>query len=106
MDLPELAGRQRRDGGPAIVSKWFAIALLSGWCWSAALADTPCPMVSDNVSILSVNVLGAPMPVGFAGLDLKTHYLTVSFLNRTSWMFIGVPVGWAQSFQTQLTHRL
>jgi hypothetical protein len=83
------------------MSRWFATAGLFVCCWTAALGQTNCPTVSDNVSILSVNIVGAPMPVGFAGLDLKTHYLTVSFFNQTSRMFIGVPRGLVQGFQTQ-----
>jgi hypothetical protein len=68
-----------------------------------AHAQTPCPGVSDNVSILSVNIVGAPKPVGFAGLDLETNYLTVSFYDRTAQMFIGVPRGLVQRFETQWT---
>lgn len=79
--------------------------ILAGLLLAApALADTPCPMVSDNVSILSVNVVNAPQPVSYSGLDLETSYLTVTFTNRTSQMFFPVPVGLVQgAFQTQWT---
>jgi hypothetical protein len=77
------------------------IAALLALLAMPALADTPCPTVSNGVNILSVNIVGAPLPVAFAGLDLETGYLTVTFVNRSSQMFIGVPQGLVQGFQTQ-----
>lgn len=76
-----------------------ALALL---VWpGAALADTPCPTVSDGVSILSVNIVNAPQPVSFSGLDLETNYLTVTFTNRSSQLFENVPRSTVQGAQTQ-----
>jgi hypothetical protein len=77
------------------------IAALLGLLATPALANTPCPTVSNGVNILSVNIVGAPLPVTFAGLDLETNYLTVTFINRSSHMFIGVPLGLVQGNQTQ-----
>lgn len=58
-----------------------------------ALADTGCPEVSNGVSILNVQVLNPPMPVAFAGLDLETHFLTVTYFDQSSRMFVAVPTG-------------
>jgi hypothetical protein len=79
------------------------IAALLALLATPAFCQTPCPQVSNNVSILSVNIVGAPLPVSFAGLDLETGFLFVTFTNRTSQMFIGVPQGLVQGFQTQWT---
>lgn len=83
--------------GAQIVRAALLWLLLAG----PAIASTPCPTVSTGVSILSVNIVGAPLPVGFAGLDLETGYLTISFTNGTAQMFIGVPQGAVQGFQMQ-----
>jgi hypothetical protein len=78
-----------------------ALALLLLAWPGVALADTPCPMVSDGVSILTVNVVNAPWPVANASYDMETHYLTVTFTDRRSRMFVGVPLGIVQGIQTQ-----
>jgi hypothetical protein len=78
--------------------RWLVLTLL---LIHPALADTPCPSVSNGVSILSVNIVNAPFPVAFAGLDLETHYLSVTFTNRTSRLFIAVPQSAVQGLQTQ-----
>ena len=81
---------------------WLAISA------APALAQlTPCPSVSNGVSILSVRISNPPAPVGFAGYDLETGYLTVSFSNGHSRMFVGVPQTMVQSGTVQwanLTH--
>jgi hypothetical protein len=78
---------------------WTTIAALA---WTPAMAQlTPCPTVSNGVSILSVNVVGAPAPVGFSGYDIETGYLTVSYTNSQSQMFVGVPKSFAQSGKVQ-----
>jgi hypothetical protein len=78
---------------------WRALLLLL-WC-APALADTPCPTVSNGVSILYVNVVNAPLPVSFAGYDMETSYLTVTFTDRTSRLFVGVPRGAVMGAQIQ-----
>lgn len=66
-----------------------------------AFAGTPCPQVSNGASILSVNIVSAPQPVAYAGYDLETAYLTVTFTSQTSQMFIGVPRRMVKGAQIQ-----
>lgn len=76
------------------------LALLLAWP-IFAFADTPCPQVSTGVSILQVQILNPPLPVSFASYDLETSYLTLTYLDRTSRMFIAVPRGLVQSGRVQ-----
>lgn len=66
-----------------------------------ALGQTPCPSVSDNVSLLPVNIVNAPKPISYAALDLETDYLFISYSDRSGQMLIGVPRGMVQSGQVQ-----
>lgn len=68
--------------------RWAALFfLLTG----TASAQTPCPNVIDNVSILNVVVTGSPVPIQFAAWDQKTKYVTVTYFSQQGDLFLGVP---------------
>jgi hypothetical protein len=56
-----------------------------------AHAQTPCPMVSDEVSVLSVVIIGAPQPVLFSTYDIPKLNLWLQFSDQTYRFFMGVP---------------
>lgn len=76
------------------------LALLPGVAFGQA-GTTLCPMVSDNVSLLSVNIVNAPAPVQSAYLDLETNYLFIFYAGQINAMFIGVPRSVVQGPTTQ-----
>jgi len=59
---------------------------------AAAYGQTPCPTVSNGISILNVTIANPPMPINLAFYDISTGYLMISYANRTAQMLIGVPL--------------
>jgi hypothetical protein len=48
-------------------------------------------MVSNGVSVVPVRIVNAPAPIVYAGRDLETDYLFITFSKRSSRVFLGVP---------------
>lgn len=71
------------------------LAILLIWP-AAARAYTPCPTVTDWVSILQVFLTGTPYPLANAQYDLKTKYLWVLFTNNVAHFYINVPLSQVQ----------
>jgi hypothetical protein len=67
----------------------FALLLMT----APALAQTPCPSVSDGQRILPVAITGAPRPVFFGSYDLNTNYLFIAWQSPSNpnSMLVGVP---------------
>ena len=70
---------------------WLALASPAG-----AVTTTPCPGVTDWISILQVFVTGAPYPVSNAQYDINKKYLWVFFQNGLAHFYVNVPLGQIQ----------
>lgn len=74
------------------MTKFRAVLILVGMVIAQrAHGQTLCPTVSDNVSVLQVYLTGTPKQLDWSEYDLKTSYLTVAYMDRTSQMLVGVP---------------
>lgn len=58
---------------------------------SVALCDTPCPSVSNQISILEPTITNSPTPVALANYDLNTKGLSVQYAGNHADYFVGVP---------------
>lgn len=66
-------------------------ALLLGW--GRAQAETACPTVSTNVSVVNAFITGSPIPIGLATYDQTTLGLSIQFAgpgNKAIYL-VGVP---------------
>lgn len=67
---------------------------------TAAQAQTLCPSVSNNISVIPVYLTGTPQPLDYAQYDLTTHYLTVAYMTKANQMLVGVPINAIQGRAT------
>jgi len=71
--------------------------------WPAQAQSTPCPTVTDWISILQVFITNPPYPISYSQWDQETQYLWTVFQNGSAQFFTGVPQNQVVGFPPWVT---